>query len=86
MANTLWAKKFTTKLQHDASAEDNQLTKSLTSTSLVAFGIGAIIGAGLLPLTGSAAAVHVGSAVILPFVLAAFGCALTELCYADLRL
>jgi APA family basic amino acid/polyamine antiporter len=83
MANTLWAKKSITKLQHDASVEGNQLTRSLTSTSLVALGIGAIIGAGLFSLTGIAAADHAGPAVTLSFVLAAFGCAFAGLCYAE---
>jgi APA family basic amino acid/polyamine antiporter len=83
MASTLWAKKSITKLQHDASAEGNQLTRSLTSTSLVALGIGAIIGAGLFSLTGIAAADHAGPAVTLSFVLAAFGCAFAGLCYAE---
>lgn len=83
MANTLWAKKSITKLQHDASAEGNQLTRSLTSTSLVALGIGAIIGAGLFSLTGIAAANHAGPAVTFSFALAAFGCAFAGLCYAE---
>lgn len=83
MANTIWAKKSITKLQHDASAEGNQLTRSLSSTSLVALGIGAIIGAGLFSLTGIAAANHAGPAVTLSFVLAAFGCAFAGLCYAE---
>ncbi|MFT6202658.1 MAG: APA family basic amino acid/polyamine antiporter [Spirosomataceae bacterium] len=83
MASTLWAKKSITKLQHDASAEGNQLTRSLTSTSLVALGIGAIIGAGLFSLTGIAAADHAGPAVTLSFVLAAFGCTFAGLCYAE---
>jgi APA family basic amino acid/polyamine antiporter len=83
MANTLWAKKSITKLQHDASVEGNQLTRSLTSISLVALGIGAIIGAGLFSLTGIAAADHAGPAVTLSFVLAAFGCAFAGLCYAE---
>ena len=83
MASTLWAKKSITKLQHEASAEGNQLTRSLTSTSLVALGIGAIIGAGLFSLTGIAAADHAGPAVTLSFVLAAFGCTFAGLCYAE---
>jgi APA family basic amino acid/polyamine antiporter len=83
MANTLWAKKSITELQHDASVEGNQLTRSLTSISLVALGIGAIIGAGLFSLTGIAAADHAGPAVTLSFVLAAFGCAFAGLCYAE---
>ncbi|RZK68878.1 MAG: amino acid permease, partial [Pedobacter sp.] len=55
----------------------------LSSTSLVALGIGAIIGAGLFSLTGIAAADHAGPAVTLSFVLAAVGCAFAGLCYAE---
>lgn len=51
---------------------------------LVAVGIGATIGAGLFVVTGVIAAVYAGPAVILSFVLAAFGCGLTGLCYAEL--
>jgi APA family basic amino acid/polyamine antiporter len=55
----------------------------LSSRSLVALGIGAIIGAGLFSLTGIAAAEHAGPAVTLSFVLAAVGCAFAGLCYAE---
>lgn len=83
MANTLWTKKSITKLLHDASAEGNQLSRTLSATSLVALGIGAIIGAGLFSLTGIAAASHAGPAVTFSFILAAFGCAFAGLCYAE---
>ena len=55
----------------------------MSSRSLVALGIGAIIGAGLFSLTGIAAAEHAGPAVTLSFVLAAVGCAFAGLCYAE---
>ncbi|UBM57658.1 amino acid permease [Marinilongibacter aquaticus] len=82
MASTLWAKKSIDKLVASASTE-NKLKRSLSATSLVALGIGAIIGAGLFSLTGIAAADHAGPAVTLSFVLAAVGCAFAGLCYAE---
>jgi basic amino acid/polyamine antiporter, APA family len=83
MASNLWAKKSIDKLVANATGEANQLKRSLSSTSLVALGIGAIIGAGLFSLTGIAAANHAGPAVTISFVLAALGCAFAGLCYAE---
>src|SRR5690606_12933637 len=65
------------------ATNENGLKRSLSSTSLIALGIGAIIGAGLFSLTGIAAAEHAGPAVTISFVLAALGCAFAGLCYAE---
>jgi APA family basic amino acid/polyamine antiporter len=51
--------------------------------TLGAGNIGAIIGAGLFVRTAAAAADHAGPAVTLGFILAAIGCALAGLCYAE---
>ena len=83
MANQLWITKPLDKLMAESSGEGNQLKRTLSATSLVALGIGAIIGAGLFSLTGIAAAEHAGPAVTISFVLAAFGCAFAGLCYAE---
>jgi len=66
-----------------AESGEGTLKRTLSSRSLVALGIGAIIGAGLFSLTGIAAAEHSGPAVTLSFVLAAVGCAFAGLCYAE---
>ena len=63
---------------------DSGLRRTLGAANLVSLGIGAIIGAGLFSLTGIAAADYAGPAVVLSFVLAAAGCALTGLCYSEL--
>jgi APA family basic amino acid/polyamine antiporter len=59
------------------------LKKTLGADSLVALGIGAIIGAGLFSITGGAAANQAGPAITLSFVVAALGCAFAGLCYAE---
>ena len=68
-----------------AQADDSEkgLKRSLTATSLVALGIGAIIGAGLFSITGGAAANNAGPAITISFVVAALGCAFAGLCYAE---
>ncbi|MNK63640.1 putative amino acid permease YhdG [compost metagenome] len=70
-------------IAESAESGEGTLKRTLSSTSLVALGIGAIIGAGLFSLTGIAAADHAGPAVTLSFVLAAIGCAFAGLCYAE---
>ncbi|MFD2162815.1 amino acid permease [Paradesertivirga mongoliensis] len=59
------------------------LKRTLTANNLVSLGIGAIIGAGIFTLTGTAAALHTGPAVVLSFILAAVACAFAGLCYSE---
>lgn len=68
-----------------AQAADNEkgLKRTLGAMNLVALGIGAIIGAGLFVRTADAAAKAAGPAVTLSFIVAAIGCALAGLCYAE---
>lgn len=65
------------------AGSNSGLKRTLGAKSLVALGIGAIIGAGLFSLTGIAAANNSGPAVILSFVVAAIGCGFAGLCYAE---
>jgi APA family basic amino acid/polyamine antiporter len=51
--------------------------------NLTMLGIGAIIGAGIFVLTGTAAANYAGPAIVLSFVLAGLGCLFAGLCYAE---
>jgi APA family basic amino acid/polyamine antiporter len=80
----LFSKKSISQLLADASESEKTLKRTLTAGSLVALGIGAIIGAGLFVRTASAAAQNAGSSVTIGFLVAAFGCALAGLCYAEL--
>ena len=59
------------------------LKRSLTATNLVLLGIGAIIGAGIFVLTGTAAANFAGPAIVISFVIAGLGCLFAGLCYAE---
>jgi len=61
-----------------------KLNRVLGPGSLTAAGLGAMIGSGIFVLTGTVAAEHTGPAVTLAFLLAAFGCGLAALCYAEL--
>jgi APA family basic amino acid/polyamine antiporter len=62
---------------------DGSLRRVLGPGNLVALGIGAVIGAGIFVITGSAAARYAGPAISLSFILAGVGCALAGLCYAE---
>jgi APA family basic amino acid/polyamine antiporter len=71
-------------IQNEAGEEgENTLKRSLGVLNLVALGIGAIIGAGIFVLTGSAAAQYAGPAIVLSFILAGSGCLFAGLCYAE---
>jgi APA family basic amino acid/polyamine antiporter len=59
------------------------LRRTLTASNLVFLGIGAIIGAGIFVLTGTAAAQYAGPGIVLSFVLAGLGCLFAGLCYAE---
>src|SRR3712207_4586865 len=80
----VWTKKPLSVLQTEASAEgEHSLRRALGALNLTSLGIGAIIGAGIFVLTGSAAAHYAGPAVVLSFVLAGLGCLFAGLCYAE---
>ncbi len=73
-------------LQHlhdEANDDEKGLKRTLTATNLISLGIGAIIGTGIFVLTGTAAAIHAGPAIVLAFILSGVGCALAGLCYAE---
>ncbi|MDP1698826.1 MAG: amino acid permease [Xanthomonadaceae bacterium] len=59
------------------------LKRTLTAKQLFLLGVGAIIGAGIFVMTGTAAANYAGPAVILSFVIAGTACAFAGLCYAE---
>ena len=81
---SIWSKKPLAILMQEATAEgEHSLKRSLTATNLTLLGIGAIIGAGIFVLTGTAAAQHAGPAIVISFLIAGTGCAFAGLCYAE---
>ncbi|MDR0559011.1 MAG: amino acid permease [Prevotellaceae bacterium] len=66
-----------------ASRESGGLKKSLSVTSLITLGVGAIVGMGIFVLTGKEAAIHAGPALTISFAISAMGCILTAFCYAE---
>src|SRR2546421_3084112 len=80
---SLFATKPIARIMAESEGGEHQLKRSLTATSLIALGIGAIIGAGLFSLTGLAAAQNAGPAIVLSMIVAAIGCAFAGLCYSE---
>jgi APA family basic amino acid/polyamine antiporter len=67
----------------DGSSGEPTLKRTLGAMNLTLLGVGAIIGAGIFVLTGTAAAQYAGPAIVLAFVLAGTGCLFAGLCYAE---
>jgi APA family basic amino acid/polyamine antiporter len=70
------------ELEQESAA--TTLKRVLGPLDLVLVGVGAIIGGGIFVVTGNAAAQFAGPAIVLSFLIAGFGCALTGMCYAEL--
>jgi amino acid transporter len=78
----LFARKSLEKLLAEMKGE-NRLRRALGPVGLTSLGVGAIIGAGIFVMTGRAAAVDAGPAIIVSYMVAGVGCALAALCYAE---
>jgi APA family basic amino acid/polyamine antiporter len=61
-----------------------KLNRVLDRRALTAVGLGSMIGSGIFVLTGTVASQHTGPAVTLAFLVAALGCGLAAMCYAEL--
>ncbi len=64
-------------------AGEHRLHRVLGPVALTSLGVGCIIGAGIFVMTGRAAAQDAGPAVIVSFAVAALGCVVAALCYAE---
>ncbi len=83
MASRLLSTKPIDEILESAKGEKGGLRRALGPIHLVTLGIGAIIGAGIFVLTGQAAALYAGPAVVLSFILCGIGSAFAGLCYAE---
>jgi len=83
MASILIQKPLSTIMDEAGQEGECTLKRALGVLNLIALGIGAIIGAGIFVLTGSAAAQYSGPAIVVSFILAGTGCLFAGLCYAE---
>ncbi|WP_142066667.1 amino acid permease [Brevibacillus sp. AG162] len=81
--NQLLRKKSVAQMLEQVDRNESSLKKSLGAFDLTMLGIGAIMGTGIFVLTGVAAALHAGPALVLSFVIAALACVFAALCYAE---
>ena len=80
--NTLTARKPVEAIV--AQSGGQSLSRNLGRVSITAMGVGAIIGAGIFILTGTAAARYAGPGIMLSFILGGIACGFVGLCYAEL--
>jgi basic amino acid/polyamine antiporter, APA family len=84
VASSLFRTKSIDRLLAEAGATgEHTLKRTLGGWSLVALGIGGIIGAGIFVRTAAAIAERSGPSVTLAFIVAAVGCLFAGLCYAE---
>jgi len=83
MANLLKCKPLDTLMHEASETGEHSLKRALGPVNLITLGIGAIIGAGIFVLTGSAAAKYAGPAIVLSFILSGIACVFAGLCYAE---
>lgn len=71
------------KLPVTKENQKSALSKELKTMDLILLGLGAIVGTGIFVITGTASATAAGPSLIISFIIAAFSCALTALCFAE---
>ncbi|HTP80649.1 MAG TPA: amino acid permease [Bacteroidota bacterium] len=83
MSNLFATKPLDLLLKEAGDSGEHSLKRALGPVNLITLGIGAIIGAGIFVLTGSAAAQFAGPSIMLSYVLAGVACMFAGLCYAE---
>ncbi len=83
MSKLLLTKPLNMLLTEASEDSEHSLKRTLGPLNLITLGIGAIIGAGIFVLTGSAAALYAGPAIVLSFILAGIACVFAGLCYSE---
>ena len=89
MKSQLFRTKSIDALIADSEHSERRLSKTMGLWSLIALGIGAVIGSGIFTLTGTAAVGEAnrpgaGPAIAVSFLLVALACSFAALCYAEL--
>jgi APA family basic amino acid/polyamine antiporter len=81
----LGTRKSIAVLQAEAAGESegHTLRRALGALNLTTLGIGAIIGAGIFVLTGTAAAQYAGPGIVISFIVSGLGCLFAGLCYSE---
>ena len=87
--SNLFIKKDLNKLIADAGdpnveIKGSGLKRHLSALNLTLLGIGAIIGAGIFSLTGTAAANYAGPGIVYSFMIGGVLCAFAGLCYSEM--
>ena len=81
---SLFIRKPLNLLQKEAREQGTgSLKRVLGPASLIALGVGTIVGAGLFSITGLVAANNAGPAIVISFVIASVCCCFAGLCYAE---
>ena len=88
LAGKLFRIKTVKQILAESNREGHQLKKVLGAIDLIALGIGAIIGAGIFVITGTAAAggaghIGAGPAIVISFIITGIACGFAALCYAE---
>jgi len=84
MKNALLRTKPVSRILNEAAGHHaGSLKRVLTAADLTAIGVGAIIGAGIFVLTGTAARDAAGPSIMLSYLFAGFACILAALCYTE---
>ena len=88
MSNKLFRTKSLDLILADADEPEHQMKRALGPVQLIALGIGAIVGAGIFAVIGSAAAGGghhdgAGPALVISIIITAIGCGFCALCYAE---
>ena len=73
-----------TAIAQDLSPDEAGFSRTLGTADLTILSLGAIVGAGIFVVSGTAAAQFAGPAITLSFVLAGVGCMAVGLCFAEL--
>ncbi len=88
MAQRLLRTKALDAILADAEKKEHQLKRVLGPVELISLGIGAVVGAGIFAVIGTAAAgganhPGAGPALVVSILITAIGCAFCALCYAE---